>query len=190
FADALALFADPRGWRHLAVVFPMSLFTVIGSLQNLASAEAAGDRYETRSSLLANGAATLVAAAFGSAFPTTIYIGHPGWKAMGARAAYSTLNGVAIAALALVGGVGLVLRVVPLEATLGILLWIGIIITAQAFQAVPRRHALAVAIGLIPSLAAWALYLGETPPRAADSSLLQASARLGADLSLGGIIAL
>ena len=40
-----------------------------------------------------NGLGSVAAAFFGSPFPTTIYIGHPGWKALGARAGYSVLNG-------------------------------------------------------------------------------------------------
>jgi AGZA family xanthine/uracil permease-like MFS transporter len=155
--EALALLGDAKVWRYLAVIIPMGLFNVIGSLQNLESAEAAGDRFETRPSLLANGLGTLTAAFFGSPFPTTIYIGHPGWKAMGARSAYSALNGIVIALLCLCGGVTMVLKIVPIEVTLGILVWIGIIITAQAFQAVPQKHALAVAFGLVPAFAAWAL---------------------------------
>jgi AGZA family xanthine/uracil permease-like MFS transporter len=188
--DALSLLVDPRGWQFMAVIFPMGLFNVIGSLQNLESAEAAGDRYQTASSLAANGIGSLVAAFFGSAFPTTIYIGHPGWKAMGARAGYSALNGIIITLLCLVGGVSLVLRVVPLEVTLGILLWIGIIITAQAFQEVPKPHALAVALGLIPALAAWALILIEKSLRVAGSSLFDAAPRFGQDLYINGVIAL
>ena len=168
----------------------MGLFNVVGSLQNLESAEAAGDRYETRPSLLANGIGTIAAALFGSAFPTTIYIGHPAWKAMGARAGYSILNGVVITLLCLFGGVTLVLKVVPLEATLGILLWVGIIITAQAFQEVPRKHALAVAFGLIPSLAAWALLLVETSLRKAGKTLFEIAPTFGSDLYIHGVIAL
>ena len=178
------------GWKFLAVIFPMGLFTVIGSLQNLESAEAAGDRYETRSSLLANGIGTLCAACFGSAFPTTIYIGHPGWKAIGARSGYSALNGILISALCLIGGVSLVLKFIPLEAILGILLWISVIITAQAFQETPKRHALAVAAGLIPSLAAWALLIVQTSVRAAGSTLFAAAPKFGADLFIYGVIAL
>jgi adenine/guanine/hypoxanthine permease len=181
---------SPVGWKFLAVIFPMGLFTVVGSLQNLESAEAAGDRYETRSSLLANGIGTLCACCFGSAFPTTIYIGHPGWKAMGARSGYSALNGIVISALCLFGGVGFVLRVVPMEATLGILLWVSVIITAQAFQETPKAHALAVAVGLMPSLAAWAQLLVETSVRAAGSTLYAAAPKFGADLYLNGLIAL
>jgi AGZA family xanthine/uracil permease-like MFS transporter len=168
----------------------MGLFNVIGSLQNLESAEAAGDRYETKPSLLANGVGSLSAAFLGSAFPTTIYIGHPAWKAMGARAGYSILNGVVIAILCLLGGMTLVLKIVPIEATLGILLWVGIIITAQAFQEVPKRHALAVAFGLIPSLAAWALLLIETTARKAGKTLFEIAPTFGNDLYIHGVIAL
>ena len=114
--ELVSSFSSPAGWRYLAVIIPMALFTVIGSLQNLESAEAAGDRYPTRSSLLANGIGTLCAAGFGSAFPTTLYIGHPGWKAMGARSGYSAANGIVISALCMLGGVNLVLKVVPMEA--------------------------------------------------------------------------
>ena len=167
--------------RFLAVILPMGLFNVIGSLQNLESAEAAGDRFPTRSSLLANGLGSLVASLCGSCFPTTIYIGHPGWKSMGARAGYSTLNGLAITALGLTGGVGLFVHFVPLEATLGILIWIGIIITAQAFSAVPRQHALAVAIGLIPALGAWALHLIQEALRAAGTNLFLVAPAFGSN---------
>lgn len=70
----------------LPVIVPMGLFNLLGSLQNLESAEAAGDVYPVKSSLAVNGLGTMVAACFGSVFPTTIYIGHPGWKKMGAGA--------------------------------------------------------------------------------------------------------
>ncbi|SFI76407.1 permease [Planctomicrobium piriforme] len=139
----------------LSVVIPMGLFNVVGSLQNIESAEAAGDKYSTMPSMAVNGIATIVAALLGSCFPTTIYIGHPGWKALGARAGYSTLNGLVITGLALFGLVGLVAAVVPIEAGAAIVLWIGIIITAQAFQATPNEHAPAVAVGLFPAIAAW-----------------------------------
>jgi AGZA family xanthine/uracil permease-like MFS transporter len=188
--DVLAMLGDPRAYRYMAVIFPMGLFNVVGSLQNLESAEAAGDRYETRPSLLANGAATVVAAFLGSAFPTTIYIGHPAWKAMGARHGYSVLNGTVVMLLCLFGAVPLVLRVIPIEAALGILLWIGIIISAQAFQEIPREHAPAVVLGFVPGLAAWALVLIEAALRAAGSTLFDAAPKLGSELYVHGVIAL
>ena len=146
-------------WRTvislLSVIIPMGLFNLIGSLQNIESAEAGGDAYATGPSLAVNGIGTVAAACFGSCFPTTIYIGHPGWKGLGARAGYSTLNGLVMTAICLTGTVGFISRIVPLEAGIAIVLWIGIVITAQAFQATPPRHAPAVAVGLFPAIAAW-----------------------------------
>lgn len=147
---------DPaRTLGLLSIVVPMGLFNLIGSLQNIESAEAGGDVFATGPSLAVNGIGTIAAALFGSCFPTTIYIGHPGWKALGARAGYSTLNGLVISALCVTGTVMTIAEIVPIEAGAAIVLWIGIIITAQAFQATPARHAPAVAIGLFPAIAAW-----------------------------------
>ncbi len=143
----------------LGVIVPMGLFNVIGSLQNLESAEAAGDRYPVRSSMLINGIGTLAAATLGSCFPTTIYIGHPGWKAMGARIGYSWLNGVVMAAGCLLGLLGVIGQLVPIEAGMAIVLYIGLVIAAQAFEATPRAHAPAVALGLMPGLAGWGALL-------------------------------
>ncbi|MGE3316168.1 MAG: NCS2 family permease, partial [Planctomycetaceae bacterium] len=152
----LAVLSQPAEWiGFIAVIVPMGLFNVLGSLQNIESAEAAGDRFDTRSSLAVNGVGTILAACFGSCFPTTIYIGHPGWKEMGARSGYSTLNGLAITLICLSGTVGWISSVVPIDAGMAIVLWIGIIITAQAFQTTPREHAPAVAVGLFPAIAAW-----------------------------------
>jgi AGZA family xanthine/uracil permease-like MFS transporter len=188
--DLLVLIHSPLAWRYLSVIFPMALFNLVGSLQNLESAEAAGDAYPTRPSLLANGLCSVLAAFLGSAFPTTIYIGHPGWKAMGARIGYSVLNGTVITFLCLFGGIALVLRVVPIEVTLGILLWIGIVMTAQAFQEVPKRHALAVAVGLIPSLAAWTLLVVETSLQKAGTGLFAVAPKFGNALFIHGVLAL
>lgn len=143
------------GWSYLSVIIPMGLFNVIGSLQNIESAEAAGDTYPAAPSLAVNGIGTLLAAAFGSCFPTTIYIGHPGWKRMGARVGYSIYNAVFISLICFLGAMPLVLALIPMEAGVPVVLWIGIIITAQAFQTTPKEHAPAVAVGLFPAVAAW-----------------------------------
>lgn len=174
----------------MAIIFPMALFNIIGSLQCLESAEAAGDSFPTRPSLLANGIGSIVAACFGSPFATTIYIGHPGWKAMGARWSYSWLSGAVICGIALFGVVGEVLHFVPLEVTLGILLWIGLVMTAQAFQASPQPHALAVAAGLIPALAAWLLVQVQTTLHVAGTDLASTVDKFAPDLYIRGVIAL
>ncbi len=143
--------------RFLTVSIPMGIMNVIGSLQNIESAEAGGDRFRTGPSLAVNGIGSICAGLFGSCFPTTIYIGHPGWKALGARSGYSILNGIFFTLLFLFGLGPLLKALIPIEAGAAIVMYIGIIITAQAFQATPREHAPAVAIALFPALAAFVL---------------------------------
>ncbi len=57
----------------IGVIIPMGLFNVLGSMQNIESAAAAGKDYPLRNSLIINGAGTVVAAVLGSCFPPTIY---------------------------------------------------------------------------------------------------------------------
>jgi AGZA family xanthine/uracil permease-like MFS transporter len=109
---------------------------------------------------------------------------------MGARIGYSAINGVVITLLCLCGAVSLILKVVPLEATLGILFWIAIFMTAQAFQEVPKKHALAVAFGLVPSLGAWAYFLIETTLSIAGSSMHAMKDKFGNQIFIEGVIAL
>ena len=132
----------------------MGYLNVLGSLQNIESAEAGGDRFATAPSLAVNGLGTIAAGLFGSCFPTTIYIGHPGWKALGARAGYSILNGLFFTVFFLFGLGPLLSALIPIEAGAAIVMYIGIIITAQAFQSTPREHAPAVALAMFPALAA------------------------------------
>jgi len=163
---------DPHHWLgYISVILPMGLFNVIGSLQNIESAEAAGDAFATRPALAVNGLGTLAAAAFGSCFPTTIYIGHPGWKALGARAGYSVLNAAFFTVVCLSGTLSWIAWAVPVDAGMAIVLWIGMVITAQAFQATPRQHAPAVVMGLLPGVAAWGALMAKNGLRAAGVGL-------------------
>lgn len=153
----------------LGVIVPMGLFNLLGSLQNIESADAAGDRYPVRSSLLINGLGSIAAAALGGCFPTTLYIGHPAWKAMGARIGYSWLNGVVMGGACLLGLFGVIAALVPIEAGMAIVLYIGLVIAAQAFEATPRSHAPAVVLGLLPGLASWGSMLLKAGLRAGGS---------------------
>ena len=154
--DLVAGLSDPMVRSILiSVVLPMGIYNILGSLQNIESAEAAGDPYPTGPCLAVNGAGSIAASLFGSCFPTTIYIGHPGWKEMGAKGGYSVMNGVFYVVVSLVGLISLAVALVPIEAAGVILIWIGLVMTSQAFQTTPRSHAPAVALGLVPSLAAW-----------------------------------
>jgi adenine/guanine/hypoxanthine permease len=165
--DLFAAFHGHYLLSYFSVILPMGLFGTVGSLQNIESARAAGDEYPVRSSLAVNGLGTIAACAFGSCFPTTLYIGHPGWKAMGARAGYSVLNGAFMSVVCFTGTLGWIAWAVPIDAGMAIVLWIGIVIAAQAFQATPRAHAPAVVVGLLPSIAAWGAFMAKAGLHAA-----------------------
>jgi AGZA family xanthine/uracil permease-like MFS transporter len=151
---------DPKLlWSFLGVVVPMGLINAIGSLQNIESADAAGDKFNTGWCMAANGVSTIGAGLFGSCFPTTIYIGHPGWKALGARCGYSILNGLFFTIAFTLGLGGLITSIIPMEAGMAIVMWIGVVIAAQSYEAVPTEHYPAVAIGFFPAVAMMAVLL-------------------------------
>lgn len=142
-------------FSFFTIILPMGLFNLVGSLQILESAQAAGDRYPTSTCLAVNGVGSIVAALFGSCFPTTLYIGHPSWKEMGARVGYSWLNGVIMGLLCLTGAIGLFSFFIPIESGMAIILWIGIAMVVQSMTAIPKHHIPAVVMALMPGIAGW-----------------------------------
>ena len=157
---------------YFSIILPMGLFNVVGSLQNLESAEAAGDKFPTIPCLAVDGIGTIVAALCGSCFPTTIYIGHPGWKEMGARIGYSWLNALIMTILCISGTVGLCTYLIPIDAGMAIVLWIGIVIVSQSFTATPSHHAPAVVVGLLPGIAGWGALIAKNTLRVAGYGTL------------------
>ena len=80
----------------IAAAIPLAIYDFLESLDNVESAEVGGDKYPTTQSLLVPGLLTIIGSFLGSPFPTIIYIGHPGWKATGARVGYSMATGIGI----------------------------------------------------------------------------------------------
>jgi AGZA family xanthine/uracil permease-like MFS transporter len=179
-----------EGWRYASIFLPLSLLDTIVSLQILESVRVGGDDYPTNPSLLVNGLATIVGAALGSAFPTSLYIGHNAHKANGARIGYSILGGVVSAALCLTGLVPAVLRFVPLEVVAFVVVWFGLAMVGQAFQEVPSAHSVAVALGLVPMLAQWVTQIVDLAIRKAGTDMLTVAPRFGGELAIYGMIAL
>jgi AGZA family xanthine/uracil permease-like MFS transporter len=139
----------------LVTAIPLGIYNFVEAMDNVESAAAAGDNYDLRKILAADGIGAIVGSVLGSPFPPAVYIGHPGWKAVGGRIGYSLATGVVISLVCFLGLTALLLAVVPLVAILPILLYIGLVIGAQAFQATPKNHAPAVVLAIIPNIAAW-----------------------------------
>lgn len=143
-------------WPLLVTAIPLGIYNFTEGINNVESAAAAGDDFNLRKVLLADGTGSIVGAFLGSPFPPAVYIGHPGWKAVGGRIGYSLATGVGVGLVCFLGLTAFLLAVVPLVAILPILLFIGLIIGAQAFQSSPKHHAPAIVLALIPNIAEWA----------------------------------
>ncbi|RZU53590.1 AGZA family xanthine/uracil permease-like MFS transporter [Krasilnikovia cinnamomea] len=173
----------------LATAIPLGVYNFTEAMTNVESAASAGDRYNLRSVLLADGGGAVIGSMLGSPFPPAVYVGHPGWKAAGGRTGYSMATGVVIALLCFFGMFGLLGTIFPTAAIVPILLYIGLLIGAQAFQATPRAHAAAVVAALIPNIAAWATGLLDNALAAAGTSAAQVgiSALAGAGVVYDGL---
>lgn len=139
----------------LPVAIPLAIYDFLESLDNLESAAAEGEHYPLTRAMLVPAGLTLIGAFLGSPFPTIIYIGHPGWKSTGARIGYSWMTGVAVLVLAFSGLMGLILNIIPLVVLLPILVYIGLVITSQAFAVTDKKHFPAVALSFIPLIAGY-----------------------------------
>ena len=139
----------------IVTAIPFGVYDFIEAMDNVESASAAGDEYSVREAVGAEGIISLIGTLLGSPFANAVYIGHPGWKAIGGRVGYSIATGVMVLVLTWLAVVPLILSVVPVVAIIPILLYIGALIGAQAFQATPRSHAPAIIFALVPNLAAW-----------------------------------
>ena len=94
------------GFEFLGVILvtaiPFGIYDLVEAMDNVESAEAAGDEYPTTRVLTADGVVSLIGCLMGNPFINAVYIGHPGWKAMGGRIGYSAATGIMVVRAGLV----------------------------------------------------------------------------------------
>src|SRR5580704_5243642 len=194
------------GFQFLGVILvtaiPFGIYDLVEAMDNVESAAVAGDSYPTTRVLCADGVVSLIGCMMGNPFINAVYIGHPGWKAMGGRIGYSAATGVTVIVLSWFGVISLISAIIPVIAISPILLYIGMLIGAQAFQETPRAHAPAIVLALTPNLAAWGKLLIDNALGAAGTSaaavghdklaqsavLYDGLAILGGGAILGGLV--
>jgi len=89
---------------------------------------------------------------------------------MGGRIGYSAATGLMVIVLSWFGVIAVMSSLIPLVAISPILLYIGMLIGAQAFQETPHRHAPAIVLALIPNIAAWGKLLIDSSLGAAGTN--------------------
>ena len=140
-------------WGYLPIALPFAVATIVGGTDNTESAAAAGDEYDTRAILATEGLATLAAGLCGGVVESTPYIGHPAYKKMGAGAGYALATGLFVGLGGVFGYLPFLIDWIPAAAVAPILIYIGLEVLAQAFLATPPRHATAVSLAVLPSIA-------------------------------------
>jgi AGZA family xanthine/uracil permease-like MFS transporter len=147
------------GFQFLGVILvtaiPFGIYDLVEAMDNVESASVAGDSFPTTRVLCADGVVSLIGCMMGNPFINAVYIGHPGWKAMGGRIGYSAATGATVIILSWLGIISVMVALIPVVAISPILLYIGMLIGSQAFQESPKSHAPAIVLALTPHLAAW-----------------------------------
>jgi AGZA family xanthine/uracil permease-like MFS transporter len=139
--------------EYLPMAIPFAILTVVGGINVTESARLAGDDYKTRDILLTEAVATLLAGLFGGVSQSTPYIGHPAYKAMGGRAAYTLACGVFVGLGGMLGYIPVLVQLLPIACLAPILIFVAFDIVAQAFHETPRPQAAAVCFAIFPSVA-------------------------------------
>ena len=138
---------------YLTVVIPVEIYNFIETMDNVESANAAGDGYNVREAQFADGICTMISSLFGGVVPNTVWLGHPGLKKTNAGAAYSWISGVVLGLAGIFGLFTVLDDLVPPAVVAITFLWCAVIMVAQAFKECKPKHYAAIAIAMVPSIA-------------------------------------
>ncbi|HEX4883536.1 MAG TPA: xanthine permease [Casimicrobiaceae bacterium] len=160
----------PHALPYLASAVPLGLANYVFDLENIESAHAAGDPYPTRKVMMVNGFASTLGAMMGNPYPVTVYVGHVGWKSIGAGIGYTVGSGVTMFLVTLFGLGSFLLAVIPIAAIVPILVYIGIVTANQVVREAPKNEVPVIFISMFPWIANWALSLANNVMGAAGTS--------------------
>ena len=146
------LFANPE---LFLVLVPVQIYNFIETMNNVESAEAAGDHYPVATCQITDGMGTMVGAVFGSPFPTTAYIGHPAYKRMGAHAGYIIGVGAVIPLAAFFGLLAFLNNLIPTAAAAPVLVFVALSLITNTAHSVKTDHMAAVTIAMMPHVSSF-----------------------------------
>eukprot|EP00968_Pinguiococcus_pyrenoidosus_P025145 scaffold5532_cov263-Pinguiococcus_pyrenoidosus.AAC.9 len=132
----------------VTIIFPVAIQSFIETMENVEAAAAKGDHYNLKEAMIVDGLGSSIGAFFGSALPTTVYIGHARHKTIGARAGYSIINAVSYFILLNAGLYPVLFEVIDSVSIGVVLLFVGLIIVQQSFEVSNSRHYPPLCIGI------------------------------------------
>jgi AGZA family xanthine/uracil permease-like MFS transporter len=137
----------------LVTIIPVEIYNFIETMDNVESAIAAGDNYNVKQAQIADGICTVVGGLFGSVFPNTVWIGHPGLKKSGCGIGFAWVSATLFGVAGFFGVYNFLYYLIPGVIVSIVFLWCTQIIMTQSFADTPIRYGAAVVIALIPHLA-------------------------------------
>ena len=139
------------------VLIPVQIYNFIETMNNVESAESAGDEYPVAVCQVTDGVGTMIGALFGSPFPTTVYIGHPVYKAMKARCGYVLGVGIVFFLAATFGLLAFLSNLIPLAAAAPILVFVAISLISHSATSVKKSHIIAIILAMMPHVSSFVM---------------------------------
>lgn len=169
---------------YLPIIIPLQINNFLSTLQGLESAKDVGDVYPQRRSMLMDGFTTFIGSLLGNPFPTTVYFGHPGWKAIGARAGYSIAVAIAYLLVCVSGLTGIIMAIVPYEAVLVLLVFVGLSVATTTMQTTKPKYYPVIVISIILIVFQYIQTLIDSAVQAAGTTTAEISAAKFAEFSV------
>ncbi len=161
------------------VLVPVQIYNFIETMNNVESAEAAGDHYPVAVCQVTDGFGTMLGAVFGSPFPTTVYIGHPAYKRMGAHSGYIIGVAVVIPIAAFFGLLAFLNNLIPVAAAAPILVFVALSLITNTAHSIKTEHMAAVTIAMMPHVSAFLMVKWGSLMNALGASGVEGLPRLG-----------
>lgn len=168
----------------LPIIIPLQINNFLSTLQGIEAAKDAGDAYPERRSMIMDGCSSILGSLFGNPFPTTVYFGHAGWKEIDARAGFSIVNAALYLLICMTGLTGVLMALIPTEAVMVLLIFVGFSVTANTFRSIDRKYNSVILISLIPILFQYIQTLINSAVQAAGTTAAQISAEKFAEFSI------
>lgn len=140
----------------VSTLFLVAMVSFTSTMTCVESASAAGDDYPMAETMIVDGLGTCIVSLFGGFYSTTVYIGHPIHKALGAKRGYSLFNGIIYFIVLMTGMFASLYESIPECANGAILTFVGLLLGRQAFEESKPSHYPALLLATFPFICNWA----------------------------------
>ena len=125
---------------YMSVIAPMAIYHVLQAIASVEGAAAAGDNYDARSIIFADGIGTLFCGLAGSVVSPAIYALHPPYKAMGARIGFSLWTPILFLLVVASGLTLFITQLFPWPILAAMIAYVSVGVGAATLRRVDRKY--------------------------------------------------